>query len=152
MIVKAMEDKDRSDGGRKFWFWSEFRSVKHTKGLDGQKRFVHRHCFEHLIIWVESLPMKPVVCFGAVTLLRQDVHIQSQGQGNSLVFSCLVVIFFSKLYLEIFDGFHKCADGISAHRASARMWSQLPKPKTLLLCATPQPTLPPDCASPRRIS
>ena len=75
MIVKAMEDKDRSDGSRKFWFWSEFRSVKHTKGLDGQKRFVHRHCFEHLIIWVESLPMKPVVCFGAVTLLRQDVHL-----------------------------------------------------------------------------
>jgi len=75
MIVKAMEDKDRSDGSRKFWFWSEFRSVKHTKGLDGQKRFVHRHCFEHLIIWVESLPMKPVVCFGAVALLRQDVHL-----------------------------------------------------------------------------
>ena len=61
--------------------------------------------------------MKPAVYFGAVTLLRQDIHLQSQGQGNSLVMSC----FFSKPDLEIFDAFHKCADGISAHRASVRM-------------------------------
>ena len=33
MIVKAMEDKDRADRGRKFWCWSEFRSFKQTKGL-----------------------------------------------------------------------------------------------------------------------
>ena len=38
--------------------------------------------------------MKLVVFFGAVTLLRQDIHIQSQGQGNSLVMSCVVVSFF----------------------------------------------------------
>ena len=35
--------------------------------------------------------MKPAVYFGAVTLLRQDIHLQSQGQGNSLVMSCLVL-------------------------------------------------------------
>ena len=50
MIVKAMEDKDRAHRGRKFWCWSEFRSFKQTKGIkrltvEGQKRFVHRHCF-----------------------------------------------------------------------------------------------------------
>ena len=64
--------------------------------------------------------MKPVVYFGAVTLLRQDIHLQSQGQGDSLVMSCRV-FFLQKLYLEIFDAFQKCADGISAHRASVRM-------------------------------
>ena len=89
--------------------------------------------------------MKPVVYFGAVTLLRQDIHLQSQGQGDSLVMSCRV--FFQKLYLEIFDAFHKCADGISAHRASVRMWSK-PR-KTLLLSAKGQPTLLPDCESPK---
>ena len=47
VIVKAMEDKHRAHRGRKFWCWSEFRSFKQTKGLsvEGQKRFVHRHCF-----------------------------------------------------------------------------------------------------------
>ena len=50
MIVKAMEDKDRAHRGRKFWCWSEFCSFKQTKGIkrltvEGQKRFVHRHCF-----------------------------------------------------------------------------------------------------------
>ena len=53
--------------------------------------------------------MKPVFFFGAVTLLRQDIHLQSQGQGNSLVMSCLVVFFFmfffSKPDLEIFNAF-----------------------------------------------
>ena len=62
-----------------------------------------------------------VVYFGAVTLPRQNIHIQSQGQGNSLVMSFRVVNFFQNyIYLEICDAFHKSADGISAHRASVR--------------------------------
>ena len=80
--------------------------------------------------------MKHVVYFGAVTLLRQDIQIQSPGQGDSLVRSCRQS--FSKSDLEIFNAFHKCADGISAHRAIARMWSKLPKTKTLLLWTKPR--------------
>ena len=55
-----------------------------------------------------------------VTLLRQDIHLQSEGQGTSLVMSCLPVNFFQNYYLEKFDAFHKSADGIYSHRASVR--------------------------------
>ena len=58
--------------------------------------------------------MKPVVYFVGVSLLRQNLHLQSPGQGDSLVMSCLVVNFFQNNYLEMFDPFLKCADGISA--------------------------------------
>ena len=44
--------------------------------------------------------MKPVVYFVGVTLLRQNIHLQSEGQGNSLVMSCLVVNFFQNYILS----------------------------------------------------
>ena len=93
--------------------------------------------------------MKPVVYFVGVTLLRQNIQVQSPGQGDSLVMSCLAVNFFQNYYLEIFDPFLKCTGGISAHRASVRTWSTITK--TLLWLKKPQPTSPHDCGSLRRI-
>ena len=88
-ILRSLKPWRIRIGPRSFGVGPSSAVFKQTKGLDGQKRFVHRH-----------LHMKPAVYFGAVTLLRQDIHLQSQGQGNSLVMFCLVVFFFQNQILK----------------------------------------------------
>ena len=112
-----------------------------VRGLQCQTNTRLKKVFSYALLWnalIWIVAHETRVYFGPVTLLRQDIQLQSQGQGDSLVMSCRQS--FSKSDLEIFHAFHKRADGISAHRASVRMWSKILLPKTLLLSAKPRRT------------
>ena len=122
-----------------------------------KKIILHRHCFgslpmKHLNLEHLNLgrcPWNPWFTLSVWRCLGKTFTYKAQ--DREIVLSCLVLssIFFQNDYLEMFDPFLKCADGISADWASARMWSIIPK--TLLLSAKPRHTSLHDCGSRRRI-